>query len=205
MWADMNGTHYTHRTGADRGGDWGGVGDSDEDKDGMENRGMRGEGKDILRAEVGTGLTGSVVLSGRILNVVNADEDDRFVRFIDGRVGMQTRSILCIPIIVNIHQSGLDGDAFTGGGASEEGGGGRRALSLRSLPTHDTCSLCWCSFRPLRPLGPLRPLYPPSAHCADCTGAGTDTCVAAGARGGGGSRVGGASGGGESDRGVPTH
>jgi HD-GYP domain-containing protein (c-di-GMP phosphodiesterase class II) len=79
------------------------------------------EGASEIRFSAGTGLAGSVVQTGRTVNIPDAYEDGRFNRQFDLQTGFRTRSILTVPMttssgeIVGVLQTlnKKDGSVFT--------------------------------------------------------------------------------------------
>lgn len=53
-----------------------------------------------IRFPLGTGIAGSVAMTGEVLNIKNAYADHRFNRTIDQLTGYKTESILCMPIFI---------------------------------------------------------------------------------------------------------
>jgi len=53
---------------------------------------------DEIRMPANLGLAGQVVLSGKIINVINAYKDPRFDKEVDNRTGYKTNSILSVPL-----------------------------------------------------------------------------------------------------------
>src|SRR6202050_2570963 len=53
---------------------------------------------EILRFDAASGIAGSAVTSGRVVNVLDAYSDPRFYTGIDSRTGYRTRTILAAPL-----------------------------------------------------------------------------------------------------------
>jgi len=51
-----------------------------------------------IRIPLGSGIAGTVALSGESINIPDAYADDRFNADVDAKTGYRTRSILCLPI-----------------------------------------------------------------------------------------------------------
>lgn len=52
----------------------------------------------LIRLKLGTGIAGSVALTGELLNIPEAYQDPRFNPEVDRQTGYRTRTILCMPV-----------------------------------------------------------------------------------------------------------
>jgi len=73
-----------------------------------------------LRVPLGEGICGHVAQTGRSVRVIDAEQDERFYDGVDRKLGNQTRSYLCVPLICDGQVIGtaqvlnrLDGSSFT--------------------------------------------------------------------------------------------
>eukprot|EP00796_Vickermania_ingenoplastis_P001268 gene1268-726_t len=57
------------------------------------------EDGNIVNMPAGTGIAGFVARTGKVVNIPNAYEDERFNRQVDKATGYRTRTILCLPVI----------------------------------------------------------------------------------------------------------
>ncbi len=64
----------------------------------LYSRVVRGNYQHEIRILADKGVAGNVFTTGKIANVPDAYNDDRFDRSIDEKTGFRTRSILCVPI-----------------------------------------------------------------------------------------------------------
>ncbi|KAL7698506.1 cAMP specific phosphodiesterase [Lotmaria passim] len=53
----------------------------------------------VVVISAGTGIAGYVAATGKVVNIPNAYEDERFNRDVDKQTGYHTRTILCLPIM----------------------------------------------------------------------------------------------------------
>jgi cAMP-specific phosphodiesterase len=53
----------------------------------------------VVVLSAGTGIAGYVAKTGKVVNIPNAYEDERFNREVDKQTGYRTRTILCLPIM----------------------------------------------------------------------------------------------------------
>jgi signal transduction histidine kinase len=60
-----------------------------------------------VRIKVGEGIAGWVAQTGQPLIIQDAQEDPRFLGFVDQTTGFETRSILCVPIVYQGKLSGV--------------------------------------------------------------------------------------------------
>lgn len=54
--------------------------------------------KGIIKVASDAGIVGACVSTGKVINVPDAYEDDRFNRAVDAKTGFRTRSVLAIPV-----------------------------------------------------------------------------------------------------------
>ena len=52
-----------------------------------------------IRIPLSDGLAGHVALTGEVLNIRHAYQDDRFLPLVDRQTGFKTETVLCAPII----------------------------------------------------------------------------------------------------------
>ena len=92
------------------------------DQDGEELKLMVAEGAKSIRVPVGQGISGTVAATGKLENIPNAYDDDRFDSTNDKKTGYETKSILAAPVrdasdnIVGVIQAincKKDGGVFT--------------------------------------------------------------------------------------------
>lgn len=55
-----------------------------------------------IRFPLNTGIAGHVAMTGETLNVADVADDNRFNVKIDQQTGYTTKSILCMPIIIQV-------------------------------------------------------------------------------------------------------